>query len=549
MLQSNSLKVLATFTLAWLVWRVLKRFFLPHPLDHIPGLKPSSWIAGSLAQVFSQDGWDFHDRMADKRTSIFGTLLHRLQSEQYFAPPASSHKGVQDQQTLESSDDMLLVNEIIFGRGLLSTTGAHHRRQRKMMNPAFTTAKMRDLRRKYSPVTHVLHGPTSPPCSYATPYPIDMMDRLSRAALEFVGRGFFSTTFESFKDGYTPPYLSSVSDYARVITLPDFILPRFLFLDYIRNLGSPKFRRWVIDHLPWKNLHILRDIVDAMHGTGEALFQDHLDAFGRGEGEETDILNILMKSNNSALKEDRMSDSELLAQITTLNFAGFGTTTGSITRILDLLCRHPDAQEGLRREVISTAAKYRDGDIPYDELVSLPFLDAVIRETWRVYTPLPLIVKQVNQDTELPLSRSYPATNGALMTEIFVPRGTMFVLSLNACNRDYAIWGDDARVWKPERWLSPLPDTVIAAKIPGVFSHLMTFYGGQKACIGYKFAELEAKIVISLLLRRFRFSFSDKKIIWKMNGLNQPIIEDAELDQHGLPMLQMPLRVVPLSDA
>jgi hypothetical protein len=37
-----------------------------------------------------------------------GTLLHRLQSEQCFAPPASSHKGVQDQQTLESSDDMLL---------------------------------------------------------------------------------------------------------------------------------------------------------------------------------------------------------------------------------------------------------------------------------------------------------------------------------------------------------------------------------------------------------------------------------------------------------
>jgi hypothetical protein len=61
--------------------------------------------------------------------------------------------------------------------------------------------------------------------------------------------------------------------------------------------------------------------------------------------------------------------------------------------------------------------------------------------------------------------------------------------------------------------------------------------------------QIVAEIVISLLLRRFRFSFSDKKIIWKMNGLNQPIIEDAELDQHGLPMLQMPLRVVPLSDA
>ena len=44
-----------------------------------------------------------------------------------------------------------------------------------------------------------------------------------------------------------------------------------------------------------------------------------------------------------------------------------------------------------------------------------------------------------------------------------------------SCNRDPAIWGADARVWKPERWLSPLPDTVTDAKIPGVYSHLYVF--------------------------------------------------------------------------
>lgn len=57
------------------------------------------------------------------------------------------------------------------------------------------------------------------------------------------------------------------------------------------------------------------------------------------------------------------------------------------------------------------------------------------------------------------------------------------------------------------------------------------------------------EIVLSMLLRNFRFSFGDKKIIWKMNGLNQPITEDAELDEYGLPLLQMPLRVIPLSES
>lgn len=47
MLQSTSLKALATFTLAWVAWRLLRRYLFPHPLDRVPGLKPRSWIAGA----------------------------------------------------------------------------------------------------------------------------------------------------------------------------------------------------------------------------------------------------------------------------------------------------------------------------------------------------------------------------------------------------------------------------------------------------------------------------------------------------------------------
>lgn len=65
-----------------------------------------------------------------------------------------------------------------------------------------------------------------------------------------------------------------------------------------------------------------------------------------------------------------------------------------MSRILYVLCEHPEAQERLRQEVINTAAKHPDGEIPYDELVALPFLDAVCRETFRVYTPVPLLMKQ-----------------------------------------------------------------------------------------------------------------------------------------------------------
>ena len=70
----------------------------------------------------------------------------------------------------------------------------------------------------------------------------------------------------------------------------------------------------------------------------------------------------------------------------TLTFAAMDTTSGALGRILSLLSIHQDVQNKLRQE-ITTARK--SGDLSYDELVSLPYLDAVCRDTLRVYAYYP----------------------------------------------------------------------------------------------------------------------------------------------------------------
>lgn len=72
----------------------------------------------------------------------------------------------------------------------------------------------------------------------------------------------------------------------------------------------------------------------------------------------------------------------------------------------------------------------------------------------------------------LPLSIPVRGVDGTLMHEIAVPKGTDITIGILAANRSTALWGPDAHEWKPERWLSPLPDTVTNAHIPGVYSHL-----------------------------------------------------------------------------
>lgn len=72
----------------------------------------------------------------------------------------------------------------------------------------------------------------------------------------------------------------------------------------------------------------------------------------------------------------------------------------------------------------------------------------------------------------LPVSKPVIGVDGKPMDEVFVPKGTKVFVSIIGSNRNPELWGLDSYEWKPERWLSPLPDTLTNAKIPGVYSNL-----------------------------------------------------------------------------
>ena len=66
-----------------------------------------------------------------------------------------------------------------------------------------------------------------------------------------------------------------------------------------------------------------------------------------------------------------------------LIFGATDTTSSALSRILYLLAKHPDVQDRLRQEI--RAAKETYGVLTYDELESLPLLDAILRETLRLF--------------------------------------------------------------------------------------------------------------------------------------------------------------------
>ena len=62
--------------------------------------------------------------------------------------------------------------------------------------------------------------------------------------------------------------------------------------------------------------------------------------------------------------------------------------------------------------------------------------------------------------------------DGRMITEVPIPKGTTLLVNLRACNTSAALWGDDARTWRPTRWLEPLPRALEEARVPGIYANL-----------------------------------------------------------------------------
>ncbi|KAG6846510.1 hypothetical protein H0H93_013484 [Arthromyces matolae] len=244
---------------------------------------------------------------------------------------------------------------------------------------------------------------------------IDILQWMSRAALEMIGQSGFGYSFDPLVEGAEPhPFCEAAKSFSP--TMNKLAIEQHYLLPTLVKIGSPKFRRWFVDHLPIKRLRDVRDVVDTMHRTTVEIFEEKKrvlqaenadgEALKEKVGNAKDLMSILIprwaeslngglivKANMDASEEDKLPDEEVLGQLLsepgymlfrTFAFAATDTTSNALSRTLHLLALHPEAQERLRAEVIE-ARKVHAGDIPYDDLVSLPFLDAICRETLRLY--------------------------------------------------------------------------------------------------------------------------------------------------------------------
>ncbi|KJA19127.1 hypothetical protein HYPSUDRAFT_144149 [Hypholoma sublateritium FD-334 SS-4] len=538
------IQALGLLSISWALWKLLRHRVLPSSLDNIPGPASESFLTGVFSKLFDTDAWAYQKSL--HRTYGNTIRIHGILGEKElytYDPKAMHHIFVKDQSVFEETDQFIQLNNLIFGPGILATLGEQHRKQRKMLNPIFSIAHLRGMTPIFYKITHKLQDAFLKKVQNG-PQEIEIVSWMTRTALELVCQSGLGHSFDTLEEDTAPhPYSIAVKTLVPKVANPMMRYATAFLLPLVSGIGSASFRRWAVNTFPWKNLHDVRDVVDILHSTSVNIFESKKEAMANGGGtglsiEEKDIMSILMKANMTASTEESLSRDELIGQMSSLMFAAMDTTSSALSRLLQLLSLHQDVQDKLRKEINDAfEAEPERGDLPYDKIVSLPYLDAICRETLRLHSPVIMARRVARRDIVLPLMVPIKGLDGREISEVYVSKGTNVTIGLLASNTNPALWGADADEWKPERWLSPLPDEVIAAHLPGVYANLMTFIAGSRACIGFKFSQLEMKVVLALLIQAFRFSPSKAEIAWKIGGIVVPTVVGGDKNTPQLPII------------
>ncbi|KAI0373128.1 cytochrome P450 [Pilatotrama ljubarskyi] len=529
-------------------WRLLRAKLSKSILDNISGPKPGSYVGGNILQLFDRhNAWRFERELVEQYGSLFTIYGFLSRKMLYTFDPRALHSiYVKDQDVFEESEVLLASFNLYIGPGLLATLGEQHRRQRKMLNPLFSAKHLREMTPIFTRIIHKLEEAIALRVKDG-PQELDMLGWMGRTALELIGQGGLGHSFDPLTEDVADAFADSVKAYFPVQSRLPLIMRRLL--PYAERMGPAWFRRRAVKWIPNRAAQQMREISEALYTTSLTIVNEKKAALERGDealkhqvGEGKDIMSVLLRANMNASEEDRLKDEEVIAQVSTLVLAAMDTTSNALSRILHQLTLHPEVQEKLREEI----ARARDDgtgklrDLEYDEVMELPYLDAVCRETLRRFPPVSSLMRVARKDGVLPLSTPVRALDGTILESIPVKKGTRIITDIIGSNCNKAIWGEDAYEWDPERWMKPLPRALEDAHIPGVYSHLMTFIGGGRACIGFKFSQLEMKVVLATLLPAFKFELADKPICWNAAGVAYPTVGEESSKS------EMPLRVTRL---
>ena len=336
------------------------------------------------------------------------------------------------------------------GEGLLTSEGAMHLRQRRLMQPAFHKARIASYGEVMARTAIEARDRWQPGV------PLDLSREMNRLTLAIVSDTLFGTQ------------VGSDSDTARVQQAITDVMGMF-------DLVMVPFADWLV-HLPLPRMRRYREAQETLDRTIYGIIGAR-----RASGEDRgDLLSMLLHAQDPEGAGGGMTDRQLRDEVITLFLAGHETTANALNWTWVLLGRNPAAERHLHAELDSVLA----GRPPAPEdIPRLPYTRAVVAESMRLYPPAWTMGRRVLKDYHW---------GGCDM-----PAGSLILMSQWVMQRDPRFWPDPER-FEPARWLEERRDRSRFTYFP--------FGAGNRVCIGEGFAWTEAMLLVAAIAQRWRLA-------------------------------------------
>jgi cytochrome P450 len=336
------------------------------------------------------------------------------------------------------------------GNGLVTSEGSFWRRQRRIAQPAFHRRRIAGFGEKMTTATLDMLERWARPAQLGQA--IDIDSEMMALTFRIVGECLMSTDISSDADSVGDAVTTLLNQVTDRITKP-FQLPL--------HVPTPSNKRLQ------RALEVLDELVLGIIAKRRASDEEH-----------DDLLDMLMRTEDAETGE-RMTDRQLRDEIITIVLAGHETTANAISWALYLLSKVPSAATELREELSRELPGQR---VPTaDDLPRLAFTEAVVKESMRLFPPVWLVARSVEETVEL----------GGYT----IPKGHVVFISPYVMHHDRRFF-PNPEGFEPARFLGE------AAKAIPKHAYI-PFIAGPRQCIGNTFAIMEAQLIMATMLSRY----------------------------------------------
>ncbi|CAH2310734.1 cytochrome P450 4B1-like [Pelobates cultripes] len=437
-------------------WRKLEATY-----QSFPG-PPGHWLFGHVTQ---RDGKDLDREVAwaEQYPNAFPMWVGNFFANLVIIHPeyAKAILGRSDPKT------PIAYNFLVpwIGNGLLVLSGETWFQHRRLLTSGFHYDVLKPYIKLISDSTNIMLGNWEPLCSKGQS--VELFQHVSLMALDSIMKCAFSykSNCQTDKDD---TYIRAVYDLSFLTHHRTRTFPYHSDLIYYLSPHGFRFR---------KACKIAHQHTDNVIAQRKKLLENREEMDKVKQKRHPDFLDILLCAKDE--KGQGLSDEDLRAEVDTFMFEGHDTTASGISWILYCMAKYPEHQQKCREEIREILGK-RD-TMEWDDLSKMSYTTMCIKESLRLYPPVPVISRELDKPITFYDGRSLPA--GAVVT-----------LNMYCIHRNTSVW-KDPEVFDPLRFSPENSNKHSHAYIP--------FAAGSRNCIGQNFAMNEMKVSVALTLNRF----------------------------------------------